>query len=216
MPVARQAVRSAKSAPCETGAQGPLQLKWKPPQRSQRPQVAAIVAETGIFRPEEIDVALEVFDAYCDAPGQDYLATAAFAGPNELAGFALYGPTPCTVDTWDLYWIAVHPRFQRSGIGRSLLERVEHHMRSSGARMCVIETSSRDDYAATRDFYLACGYEEVARVPGFYADGDDRVTYARYFAGSLSLPKKSESREVRTKGQGEGCGSPLPLTSPNS
>jgi ribosomal protein S18 acetylase RimI-like enzyme len=216
MRVARQGARSAHSAPSEIGVPGPPQLDWQAPRRSHRPQVAAIVADTGIFRPDEIDVALEVFDAYCDAPGQDYSATAAFAGPDELAGFALYGPTPCTVDTWDLYWIAVHPRFQRAGIGRSLLERVEHHMRASGARVCVIETSSRDDYAATRDFYLACGYQEVARVPGFYADGDDRVTYARYFAGSLSLPKKNESREVRTKGQGEGCGSLLPLTSPNS
>ena len=216
MRVARQGARSARSAPSETGALERPQLDWQPPRRSHRPQVAAIVADTGIFRPDEIDVALEVFDAYCDAPGQDYSATAAFAGPDELAGFALYGPTPCTVDTWDLYWIAVHPRFQRAGIGRSLLERVEHHMRASGARVCVIETSSRDDYAATRDFYLACGYQEVARVPGFYAEADDRVTYARYFAGSLSLPKKNESREVRAKGQGEGCGSLLPLTSPNS
>lgn len=218
MPATPRGTRSGTLTPsCSSaGRRGPLQLEWKPPQRSHRPQVAAVVAETGIFRPDEIDVALEVFDAYCDAPGRDYWACAAFAGPDELAGFAFYGPTPCTVDTWDLYWIAVHPRFQRAGIGRSLLQQVEHHICSSGARMCVIETSSRDDYAETRDFYLACGYEEVARIPGFYADDDDRVTYAKYFAGSLCLRKENESREVRTKGHGEGCGTELPLTSPNS
>jgi hypothetical protein len=61
------------------------------------------------------------------------------------------------------------------------MERVEHVMRSAGARMCVIETSSRDDYSATRHFYLACGYDEVARIADFYDEGDDRVTYAKFF-----------------------------------
>ncbi len=76
----------------------------------------------------------------------------------------------------------VRPGTQGRGVGRGLLKRAERQMRSSGARLCVIETSSRDDYAGTRRFYLACGYAEVARVPGFYDEGDDRVTYAKQFA----------------------------------
>ncbi len=147
---------------------------------------------TGIFRPDEREVALEVFDDFCEAPGQDYHALAACSGPNELVGFALYGPTPCTVDTWDLYWIAVHPQLYRRGAGRGLLERVEQQMRAAGARMCVIETSSRPDYEPTRRFYLACGYEEVARIADFYDAGDDRVTYAKQFVESLSLRKEYE------------------------
>jgi len=150
----------------------------RPPSAPDRAQIGEIVRETGVFRPDEVEVALEVFDAYCEAPGADYHALAAYFG-DRLAGFTLYGPTPCTVGTWDLYWIAVHPGFQGTGTGRDLLERAESHMRSAAARLCVIETSSRQDYAATRGFYVACGYHEVARVPGFYADGDDRVTYIK-------------------------------------
>ena len=155
-------------------------LEWRPPAKQDRSRIAEVVAETGVFRPDEIDVAVEVFDGYCEAPGQDYHAVAVYA-EDGLAGFAFYGKTPCTVDTWDLYWIAVRPRLQGCGAGRGLLERVEQEMRAAGARMCVIETSSRADYEATRRFYFSCGYGEVARAADFYDAGDDRVTYAKQF-----------------------------------
>ncbi len=179
---AHDARRGDRVKGARVGSASPGGLDWRPPQRAERVQIAEIAARTGVFRPDEVEVALEVFDAYCEAPGRDYWALGAFSGPDELAGFAFYGPTPCTVDTWDLYWIVVRPGTQGRGVGRGLLKRAERQMRSSGARLCVIETSSRDDYAGTRRFYLACGYAEVARVPGFYDEGDDRVTYAKQFA----------------------------------
>lgn len=172
-----------------------VSLEWRAPGPADREQVAAIVAATGVFRPDELAVALEVFDDYCEAPGRDYHAIAACAESGALLGFAFYGPTPCTVDAWDLYWIAVHPQAQGCGAGRGLLARIEQHLRSAGARLCVIETSSRADYEATRHFYLACGYDEVARVADFYDAGDDRVTYAKQFEKSLSLRKENEQRE---------------------
>ena len=42
-----------------------------------------------------------------------------------------------------------------------------------------VETSSRDDYAPTRAFYLACGYQIVAELPDFYAPGDGKLIYLR-------------------------------------
>jgi GNAT superfamily N-acetyltransferase len=165
-------------------------IDWRPPESRHRQQVADSVADTGVFRPDEVEVALEVFDAFCEAPGVDYQAVGAFAAGDRLAGFAFYGPTPCTVGTWDLYWIVVRPEYHGAGIGRGLLERAEQKMREAGARMCVIETSSREDYATTRKFYLACGYHEAARIADFYDDGDDRVTYARRF--EVAVPSQEE------------------------
>jgi ribosomal protein S18 acetylase RimI-like enzyme len=181
MSIARGNRSAVDGARRRAGGSRRLELEWRAPERAHRPQVAEIVSDTGLFRPDEIEVALEVFDGFCDSPGTDYCAIGAFSAPDELAGFAFYGPTPCTVGTWDLYWIAVRPRFQGSGIGRGLLERAERHMAAAGARMCVIETSSRDDYSATRGFYLACGYREAARIADFYDTGDDRVTYVKRF-----------------------------------
>jgi ribosomal protein S18 acetylase RimI-like enzyme len=47
------------------------------------------------------------------------------------------------------------------------------------ARLLLIETSSQPRYEPTRGFYERHGYREVARVPEFYAVGDDRVIFAK-------------------------------------
>jgi hypothetical protein len=43
----------------------------------------------------------------------------------------------------------------------------------------IIETSSQPHYGGTRAFYLRRGYDVVARVPDFYAPGDDRLIFAK-------------------------------------
>ena len=166
------------------GIEGP-QLAWGNLRPQHRDQIAAILATSELFRPNEIEVALEVFDGHCEAPLGDYRALGCFNGgaaDGTLAGFAAYGPTPCTLGTWDLYWIAVRPGLQGRGIGTQLLRRVELAMIAGGARLCIVETSSRSDYASTRRFYVANGYRETARVQDFYADGDDQVVYTKRFA----------------------------------
>jgi ribosomal protein S18 acetylase RimI-like enzyme len=49
------------------------------------------------------------------------------------------------------------------------------------ARLLIIETSSLPRYEAARQLYCRHHYREVARIPDFYADGDDRVIYAKRF-----------------------------------
>ena len=144
-----------------------------------RHQAEAILRATGVFREDEIRVGLEVLDSYLAHPEQDYTALGAFTPGGELLGFTVHGPTPCTLGTWDLYWIAVSPRAQGMGIGTLLLEEVEGRLTRSNARLLIIETSSRPEYDPTRAFYLKRGYREVARVPDFYEAGDDRVIYAK-------------------------------------
>lgn len=84
-----------------------------------------------------------------------------------------------TRGTFDLYWIAVDPAHQGRGLGRSLLAAAEDAVRAAGGRMLLVETAGKAAYAATRAVYDACGYREVARVPDFYEDGDDKVVFAR-------------------------------------
>jgi ribosomal protein S18 acetylase RimI-like enzyme len=145
-----------------------------------RSRVRDIVVATGSFRDDEVDVALEVFDAtYASATPDDYEFVGVDNHGGSLVGYACFGPTPCTDRTYDLYWIAVHPDAQGAGAGSRLLADVEHRLVARNARMLVIETSSRQDYTATRGFYLARGYDEVAQVRDFYAPGDHRVIYSK-------------------------------------
>lgn len=160
-----------------------------------RPRIREILDATGIFRNEEIDVAIELFDSVFGVPvgadavqheqtvippaSSDYFFLGAFTPEEELAGFACYGPTPATDRTYDLYWIAVDPAVQGSGCGTILLNEVERRLQGLNARMVVVETSSRSDYGNTRGFYIQRGYVEAARSRDFYAAADDRITYTK-------------------------------------
>jgi ribosomal protein S18 acetylase RimI-like enzyme len=148
---------------------------------ADRDEVAALIAAVELFSPAEKDVAQEVLDSYLGSPGKDYHALGAFTPRGTLLGYACYGPTPCTAGTWDLYWIAVSVQARGRGIGTLLMEEVERRLVEANARLVLIETSSRADYEPTRAFYIARGYAVVARVPDFYAVGDDRVIFARTF-----------------------------------
>lgn len=163
---------------------------------SHRPRIEEIVRAAGVFSEEEIGVALELFDAASGQwearspehavgalpatsfPSPDYEFIGGFEG-DQLLGYACFGATPSTDRTFDLYWIAVHPEAQRAGVGSALMAEVERQLQSRRARLIVIETSSREDYAPTRQFYQRRGYHETARLRDFYAPGDDRVVLTK-------------------------------------
>jgi ribosomal protein S18 acetylase RimI-like enzyme len=189
----------------------PPQVVLGPMTASDRARVAEILRSTGNFRDDEVNVALELFDA--SLSGDDYVFIGAFqrdegrgtrdwgektnqtplaVSPRpsslvpspSLVGFACFGPTPATDRTYDLYWIAVDRNAQGTGSGSRLLAEVERSLEALHARMLVVETSSRSDYAATREFYLRRGYVEAARVREFYAPEDDRIILTKRLAGS--------------------------------
>jgi ribosomal protein S18 acetylase RimI-like enzyme len=155
------------------------ELRLEPLRREQRAAVERLLRESGFFRHAEIVVALEVIDAYLAQPDRDYTALGAFTPGGDLVGYVCYGPTPCTVGTYDLYWIAVATAARNSGVGTQLLQEVERRLARADARLVIIESSSQPLYEPTRQFYRRRGYEVVARVPDFYADGDDRVIFAK-------------------------------------
>jgi predicted N-acetyltransferase YhbS len=72
----------------------------------------------------------------------------------------------------------VDPGAYRAGVGSALVDEMERRLRGR-ARLIAVDTSGRPDYAPTRDFYAAKGYLAVARVPDFYAPGDDQVIFTK-------------------------------------
>lgn len=158
----------------------------RPPRPSDRGRVSDIVRATGVFRPQEVDIALEVFDGAVQQPGVDYHALGAYDESHTLTGFACYGHTPGTEATWDLYWIAVDPGAHRRGLGRALMDACERTIAQAGGRLVVVETSSRPDYAPTRAFYEALAYEATARIAGYYAPRDDLIVYTKRLVPSRS------------------------------
>jgi ribosomal protein S18 acetylase RimI-like enzyme len=143
-----------------------------------RDAIERVLLGTGAFRPDEIAVAMDLIDIGLTPGGGGYLFVVAELD-GDVAGYACFGATPCTLGTFDLYWIAVDKRLHGSGIGRTLVAHVEERVREAAGRMILIETGGKPSYSAQRGFYLSAGYREVARVPDFYEQGDDRVIYAK-------------------------------------
>ena len=156
---------------------GPLLTEHREP-------LGLVVRATNVFAEEEVAVALELFDDAVGG-GTDYEFIGAFEG-DQLIGYACFGATPSTDNTFDLYWIAVHPSAQRTGAGGTLMEEVERRLAHRRARLLVVETSSREDYAPTRRFYEKRGYELAAQVRDFYNRGDDLVVLTKHLTAALS------------------------------
>ena len=147
---------------------------------ADRGRIEEISRAVGVFRADEIAVALEVFDGAV-AGSPDYLALGA-EHEGRLAGWICWGPTPCTLGTFDLYWMAVDPALHGAGVGSALLHAMEGRLMGL-ARLIVVETAGRPDYAPTRGFYEARGYRAASRIPDFYAPGDDQVVYVKRLHG---------------------------------
>jgi ribosomal protein S18 acetylase RimI-like enzyme len=140
-----------------------------------KPALMQILRNTPEFKPHEVAVAEEVIDAYLNDPWESgYFALVAEDG-GEIAGYICYGETPCTVGTWDIYWVAVDREKRGRGIGKVLSETAEAAIKKGGGRLAIIETSSTPLYDNTRNFYLGRGYEIIARIPDFYMPGDDKL-----------------------------------------
>lgn len=169
----------------------------RPLARADRAPLARLLEASGAFTPEEVAVALELIDLGTAAPPDPHYQFVVAAEPapdgqggegGAVLGYACFGEAPMTEGSWDLYWIAVDPATQGRGVGRALLREAEARVAARGGRQLLAETAGKPSYAATRAFYLACDYREVARVPDFYRVGDDKVIYARGVAPTASAP----------------------------
>jgi D-alanine-D-alanine ligase len=148
-----------------------------------------LVEASGVFRPEEVEVAREVLETcaakgeasgyFCRVAAQAGAAQVGQLGAGEAEGFACWGPTPCTEGTYDLYWLVVHPGAQGRGAASRLLAEAEADAARRGGRQLVAETSGTDLYRPARSFYEARGFRVAARIPDFYRPGDAKVVYVK-------------------------------------
>jgi ribosomal protein S18 acetylase RimI-like enzyme len=61
-------------------------------------------------------------------------------------GVAYLAPKMMTQGTWNLYWIAVHPKCQKQGRGTKMLKCVESLLVRRDARIVLVETAGTEDF----------------------------------------------------------------------
>jgi ribosomal protein S18 acetylase RimI-like enzyme len=147
--------------------------------------VRRIVGSTGFFHAAEIEIAAELVrerQLRGLASGYRFLFAESVAD-DRVVGYSCFGEIPCSIGSYDLYWIAVDATAQRHGLGRRLLAVTEDVVRALGGRRIYIETSGRAQYRPTQAFYERCGYRLEAELADFYAPGDPKLIYVRSLAG---------------------------------
>src|SRR3989338_6322709 len=106
-----------------------MQIRWF--QKGDIQPLKVILNASGMFRPEEIEVAIELMEIVTvDSHKEDYILYTAVDETENVVGYYCAGPTPMTAGTFDLYWIAVDPGIQGKGYGRQLLAHCEGVVKS--------------------------------------------------------------------------------------
>lgn len=137
-----------------------------------------IAVDTGMFTRDDVGFLGEMLAASFrdESPGAQWLVVE----DEDVIGAAYYAPEPFADRMWNLYFIAVAPQAQGSGIGKQLMHHIESALQKQGesvARTLIVETSSTPMYERTRAFYKMLGYAQEARIRQFYGPTDDKIVF---------------------------------------
>src|SRR4030042_2988945 len=130
-------------------------MKIRPLFEKDRATLLSMLIKTRAFTSAEIDVAMELIDMVLKDPVQKDYRIECMVNDQDLAiGYICYGPTPMAQGTFDLYWIAVDPDFQKQGVGSKLIGFLEEWVKTRGGRIILADTSTIPHYEKTQNFYL--------------------------------------------------------------
>lgn len=147
----------------------------RPPVAADRAALLDALERCGAFSAVEVEIAIGMID---EALAGDYTAVGVEVD-GVLRGYTLVGRATLTERSWYLYWICVHPAFERRGLAQALQHAAEALVRAGGGDKIVLETSGRPGYARSRAFYDRAGFAETGRIRDFYAAGDDCIIYCK-------------------------------------
>lgn len=137
----------------------------------------------GLFEGEELEELGNMVAGYFDGSlGEEhYWIVCEHDG---VVGVAYFAPEQYADGTWNLYFIAVHPKHQGKGNGAAILKHIEQALAAKGERLLLVETSGLPNFELTRKFYRKQGYEEEARIREFYKAGDDKIIFRKALVNS--------------------------------
>lgn len=146
------------------------------------PQLKQMLGRIPNFSEVEVEIAMELINIAGFNQDQTDYNIFVYEFDGKLLGYHCTGRRPLTEGTFDLYWIVADPQSEIKGIGKTLLDHAEDFVLNNDGRLLLAETSSKDSYLKTRNFYLKNNYSIVAQIKDFYAVGDDLMVFGKYFA----------------------------------
>lgn len=143
------------------------------------PALVALACSSELFSVEELPAIQAMLDDYHATKIHLGHSILTYVEGNLLLGIAYFAPREFADRVWELLMIAVDAQRHREGIGSQLLLAVEDAVRKVNGRMLLIETSDQTTFERTRRFYRKHNYEDVARIPDYFSDGEGKVSFIK-------------------------------------
>lgn len=134
------------------------------------------------FTDSEVKVAMELVDIAASNPLQTDYNIFVYDHEGDVLGYHCTGRRALTDGVYDLYWIVSSPGSTIKGIGSMLLKHAETFVAGNKGRWLLAETSSKENYSGTRNFYLRNNYSIVAQINDFYSEGDSLIVFGKFFS----------------------------------
>lgn len=132
----------------------------------------------GLFEGEELEELGGMLGGYFEGSlgeGHDWVV----CDDDGVVGVAYFAPEQYADGVYNLYFIAVHPKYQGKGYGSAMINHVEKTLTENGDRLLLVETSGLPNFEMTRKFYRKHRYEEEARIRDYYKAGDDKIIFRK-------------------------------------
>lgn len=149
-------------------------------QSDDREQLITIIEGTDNFSTEEKKIAVELIDEAIANPNHEYYNVFVYDEEGKILGYHCTGKRALTDGTFDMFWIVVDNRTQNKGVGKKLINHAESFVKENNGRWILAETSSKDNYEATRNFYFRNNYSIVAEIRDFYKLNDHLIVFGKY------------------------------------
>ena len=143
-------------------------------------QLEVLINKIDIFSQDEKSVAMELIEESLIGSMDQYYNVFVYEEDDKILGYHCTGQRALTDGVYDLYWIVVDPGEQKKGIGQKLLKHAEDFVIERKGRWILAETSSRESYTPTRNFYFRNKYSIVAEIKDFYSVNDSLIVFGKY------------------------------------
>ncbi len=143
-------------------------------------EIEKILRKIPTFTKVEVDVAMELVNIAAGNAQQTDYNVFVYEHSGKVVGYHCTGKRPLTDAVYDLYWIVADPDSEIKGVGKSLLEHAENFVKGINGRWLLAETSSKESYLKTRNFYLRNNFTIVAQINDFYSVGDHLMVFGKY------------------------------------
>lgn len=144
-------------------------------------KIESILMNIDNFNEAEVRIAMELVNAAdADAEQTDYNVFV-YEEEGNVIGYHCTGKRPLTDAVYDLYWIVTDPGHKNKGVGKTLLAHAEQFVTQLKGRWLLIETSSKESYEGTRNFYLRNNYSIISEINDFYTLGERLIVFGKYF-----------------------------------